>query len=1109
MPALQNTRAGIALVIGVGEYERAEQVETLRFATRDAVAMADVLADPRLCAFPREQVVLLTNGDARRDELVQRLSRWLPGRARGTELVVIYFAGHGMVQTVGRREEGFLLPYDADPDDVVTRGIAMSDIARWIDGLEARAVVVCLDCCHAGKVLGQRDGGTPRDARNMELRPAVLQAMSGQGRYLIASCDEGQKSHECADLGHGLFTFHLLRGIAGEADHDGDGRVGLAELFNYVASAVSRDAQERFGREQNPWTSATWTEETYISSPNCTMIPDADPFERIWREEGAAAAVREIEQTIPKADEVWLRRALRFLGRIKEPAGIPAIFRCLSHASETIRGEGRAAIHSFGWETVVSAVEVLARHGEPGGIGAVLDGLNAFEAHPRVVGLLDRLVVLLKGELRNRTILLLERKRLGLGLESVAALFREIHSPYQIQKVLGQGLFTETYLAHNEETDLEVVIRVLRQEFANQPHVRAAFLDLSKQSVHLIHEKLALTREARAFPDRHIYFAVRDYVPGVTLQRVLETGKRFGPAPAVRILREVAEALTPLQRRAVCHGGIKPSNIFLCEGDRVILGDPSLPVQGIGVALDRLSYDYRYAAPEMFRGGSAAGPQSDFYSLGCVAYELLCGAPPFVSDNFNELPAQHTRDPITPPGQRGSPLGAMGDAIILKLLARSPAERYATLNEVLKALASLDNGLMEVAFCKRMSGPPGFQGEIGPGYPRPLLRDASLMNYQAGQSVLNFEQTGSSLPGGSRMEPTPPLASAELPPQVPGYEILEVLGRGGMGSVYKALDVRLQRTVALKVLPVGVGDRAEQLARFHTEARAIASFAHPNIVQIYSMGENAGSIYLALEYVGGGDLRRKIREFAGSGEQMPIRDAAALTATLAQAVQYAHQHGVLHRDLKPSNILLSPEGQAKIADFGLSKIQEDFGDRLYDTAAGTILGTPAYMSPEQWKGMSASPATDVYALGLILYEMLTGHRPFQGGSSHDLMYRVLEVAPTPLTQVRHDTPPELEAICLRCLEKVIERRYRSAADLADDLEHWLRGEPVTARQAVSDAPSARQTTSKPLREGVAAQPPAREGPAAAQAHAIWQRLVRFLSFRKPDAGPPGNNAPEA
>src|SRR5262245_40857154 len=168
MPALTTSRAGVALVIGVGEYLRAERVETLHFAAHDAIALADTLSDPNLCAFPPEQVTLLTNAEARRDEIVQRLSRWLPERARGTELVVIYFAGHGVVQSLGRREEGYLLPYDADPDDVVTRGVAMGDIARWIDGLETRAVVVCLDCCHAGKVLGQRDTAREPDSRNME-----------------------------------------------------------------------------------------------------------------------------------------------------------------------------------------------------------------------------------------------------------------------------------------------------------------------------------------------------------------------------------------------------------------------------------------------------------------------------------------------------------------------------------------------------------------------------------------------------------------------------------------------------------------------------------------------------------------------------------------------------------------------------------------------------------------------------------------------------------------------------------------------------------------------------------------------------------------------------
>jgi serine/threonine-protein kinase len=1083
---MNSCRAGVALVIGAGEYLRAERVEPLRFAARDARALAHALADPDLCAFPADQVILLTDGDARRDEIVQRLSRWLPEKARGTELVVIYFAGHGMVQTVGRREEGFLLPYDADPDDVVTRGVAMSDVARWIDGLDTRAVVVCLDCCHAGKVLGQRDPEPASAARNMELRPAVLERMTGRGRYLIASCDEGQKSFECAELGHGLFTYHLLQGIAGAADRDGDGRVGLAELFNYVSTAVSRDSRQRFGREQKPWTSATWAEETYISSPNSRVtVTEADPLEQVWREQGVIAAVQEIERMLPQADEECLKRSLRFLGRVKESAGIPTIFRCLSHASETVRREARSALHTVGWDIVVGAVEGLARRDDQAAMAAILDGLNAFEAHPQVVSLLDRLVVLLKGELRTRAILLLERKRLGLELDQVAALFREIHSPYQIQKVLGQGLFTESYLARDEATCLEVVVRVLRPEFASQPHVRARFLDLSNQSVPLVHEKLALTREARAFPDRNIYFAVRDYVAGVTLQRVLEGGKQFEPIQVVRILRDVAEALTPLHRKAMCHGGIKPSNIFICEGDRVILGDPSLPVQGIGIALDRLAYDYRYAAPENFLGGATVGPAADFYALGCVAYELVCGMPPFVSDNYHELVAHHINGSIIPPSQRGGRLVPKGEEIVLKLLGRSRGERYATLEEVLRAFASWE---FELRLALRE-----WSDTASPSHR--LLRDASLMNCQVAESFLHFDQTQTGAGAGT---PAPPAEQTESP-KVPGYEVLGEIGRGGMGMVYKARDVHLNRLVALKVLRAGAGASSEALTRFRREAGVIAHLHHPNIVQIYGLITHEGLVCLALEYVEGGDLAQTIRQWEMRGGQMPIRQAAELMATLARAVEFAHQRHVLHRDLKPSNILLTSDGQPKIADFGLSKIQADLGEGLAESLVGIVMGTPAYMAPEQWKGLTTSPATDVYALGMIFYEMLAGRRPFPRKSYHEMMYDAIDQNPAPLTRVQPEIPSELEAICLRCLEKDPARRYPTAARLADDLDRWSRGETVTVQRKHL----ARESPGENLDQGL------QEEPVTAGPLSIWQRLARLFSFRKSGASRRADQTPDA
>ena len=194
---------------------------------------------------------------------------------------------------------------------------------------------------------------------------------------------------------------------------------------------------------------------------------------------------------------------------------------------------------------------------------------------------------------------------------------------------------------------------MLRPELANLPQIRAQFLDLSRRSIKLVHHNLVLTREVRAFPDRHIYYVVRDYVDGVTLQKLLESGRVFSPDQIMKILRQVLRSLTPLHASGMVHGSIKPSNIFLCGEDRVILGDLALPLRGISVQLDRLSYDYRYAPPEMFRQDGTLGPWSDFYALGCVAYELACGAPPFVSDNHFELAGKHDRE-----ASRACPAGA-------------------------------------------------------------------------------------------------------------------------------------------------------------------------------------------------------------------------------------------------------------------------------------------------------------------------------------------------------------------------------------------------------------------------------------------------------------------
>jgi serine/threonine protein kinase len=277
-------------------------------------------------------------------------------------------------------------------------------------------------------------------------------------------------------------------------------------------------------------------------------------------------------------------------------------------------------------------------------------------------------------------------------------------------------------------------------------------------------------------------------------------------------------------------------------------------------------------------------------------------------------------------------------------------------------------------------------------------------------------------------------------PMIDGYEIGELLGRGGMGLVFKATQKALKRHVALKILVSGAHAGAVERARFRTEAEAVARLRHPGIVQIYEVGEQAGCPYLALEFVSGGSLEQQL-----DGTPMPPRRAAQLLLDLARAVQHAHEQGIVHRDLKPANVLLSEAGAAKVTDFGLAKLLDV---EQGHTHTGTVLGSPCYMAPEQAAGKlrAIGPATDVYALGTILYELLTGRPPFLGASFLETLDQVRTHDPVPPQALQPKVPGDLEAICLKCLEKHPAQRYPTAAALASDLDRFLRGEPVSARR---------------------------------------------------------------
>jgi serine/threonine protein kinase len=391
-------------------------------------------------------------------------------------------------------------------------------------------------------------------------------------------------------------------------------------------------------------------------------------------------------------------------------------------------------------------------------------------------------------------------------------------------------------------------------------------------------------------------------------------------------------------------------------------------------------------APEQIVGRSEAiGTATDVHALGGILYLLLTGRPAFTDKPAAERLREMVGGPPTPLRDFRPEVPADLEAICLKCLEPEPQERYASA----QALAD------------------------------------DLRSFREGEPVaLGITNEWEKLARWA------------------GYQVLRPIGQGGMATVYKARQLSTGRPVALRLeVPANPEHRARLQTRYRAEAEMHGRLVHPNIVQLYEVGEIAGCPFLALEFVDGPSLGDKLLD----GKPLPGREAAGLLETLARALHYAHQKGVIHRDVKPANILFTPDGTLKLTDFSLARLDDP--EHRIGELPGAIVGTPAYMAPEQFTGRHAEvgPASDVYAVGVILYQMLTGRKPFEGKSVMDLLTQALSKEPTPPSRLRTKVPPDLEAICLKCLAKRSRDRYASADLLAEDLRCFLDGKPVRAR----------------------------------------------------------------
>src|SRR2546429_4543303 len=328
-------------------------------------------------------------------------------------------------------------------------------------------------------------------------------------------------------------------------------------------------------------------------------------------------------------------------------------------------------------------------------------------------------------------------------------------------------------------------------------------------------------------------------------------------------------------------------------------------------------------------------------------------------------------------------------------------------------------------------GCPGCPLESGPA----LVPDAAVAAGHHGSSDENVQTNDTNAaPHSKKAEHL-----VEMLGELGDYELVEEVGRGGQGVVFRARQKSLNRTVALKVISLGQWASKAHVKRFRREAEAAASLDHPSIVPIYEVGERDGSCYFSMKFVEGGQLDEVVRQ-----APLSIRQAVELIEKVARTVHYAHEHGILHRDIKPGNILLDTKGEPHLTDFGLARLVESESSV---TQTLDVLGTPSYMAPEQAVGNNAavSSATDVYGLGAVLSQLLTGHPPFAGGTTYETIKLLEDTEPRPPRLLNPKVDRDISTICLKCLEKDPKRRYSSALALVEDLEHWLNHEPIQAR----------------------------------------------------------------
>jgi len=652
---------------------------------------------------------------------------------------------------------------------------------------------------------------------------------------------------------------------------------------------------------------------------------------------------------------------------------------------------------------------------------------------------------------------------------------------YRVIRRLGEGGFARVYLVEHLHLPGEpYALKVLKSEDEKQ---RARFLDEMRTALKLVHTSIVTVREFNQFGDLLCY--AMDYVDGPTLKAVLEQAaeegrKGLGVERAVRLTCEVLEGLAFAhgQTPAVVHRDMKPDNVILFRA-----GGPQERARILDFGIAKKVFEDggkttsvglgtpAYMSPEQVEGkaGPGIGPRADIYSVGCMLYELLAGRTPFVSETGTGYLTQHLVMP-PPPFSAAAPDLAFPpglEAAVLRTLEKRPEDRFASAADLIEALEPFAPARRTSQRSRLVSVPVASVASAAPAAPA---------------------------------APPPPAGldwSRPFQGQAVGdYRIVRLLGEGGFGVVCEAEDEMLGRRVAVKLLRPELTRAPQTRERFRREGRVLASLKHPAIVTVYAAGLSGDTCYLVMELCEGETLEDRI---ARDGPLAPPALADLLRPVCA-ALKTAHDRGIVHRDLKPANLFLLADGPTKILDFGIAQVVRGDGD-LRLTRERELLGSLAYVSPEQARGERLDGRSDIYSLGVLLFEALTGRLPFEHEDERALISAHLREPPPPLAAVRPDLAfgEALEAVVARALAKEGAQRFEDALAFSRALDEAVRPpEPAPAPAPPPAAPAPVVVKGRRARIVLPAAPGGRR-----TLFVIHEPVLRFGRAR-PDQQPPGS-----